>query len=394
MLQRKGAAPRTLGGMSGEADSMHFGRMLARASIHTVALCSLALPALAQQPAPQPPSAVPVTTAIAQRLDVPVYRLGLGAVQAFQQVLVRARVDGTLEQIAFTEGQDVKKGELLAVIDPRPYQAALDLAKAKKAQDVAQLQNAKLDLQRYTSLLKSDFAARQQADTQAAQVQQYVAMVEGDDASIATAQLNLDFCRITSPIDGRVGLRQVDVGNLIHANDASGIVTITQIHPISVTFTLPQDDLPSIKTAMRSRKLAVFAYSADDKTVLDQGELLTPDNAIDPATGTIKLKSTFPNAKEQLWPGQFVNVRLLLDTLKDVVTVPSDAVQRGPNGRYVYLVKPDQTVTLQLCEVAHDDGKVAAIETGVANGAIVVVAGQLRLAEGAKVAATPVKTGG
>ena len=366
---------------------------LIRGAVVWWALFAVGTSAFAQQPSP-PPQAVPVTVATVARQDVPVYFTGLGAVQAFQQVLVRGRVDGTLDQIAFTEGQDVKKGDLLAVIDPRPYQAALDQAKAKRAEDQAQLQNAGLDLQRYTQLEKSAFASRQQADTQRATVQQDAAMIQGDEASIASAQLNLDFSRITSPIDGRVGLRQVDVGNLIHANDVAGIVTITQIHPISVTFTLPEDELPKVKSAMGEGKLPVLAFSSDGDRQLDAGELLTPDNTIDPATGTIKLKATFPNLKEQLWPGQFVNVRLLVDTFKNALVVPSGAAQRGPAGRFVFVVKPDDTVTVQPVEVAQDDGHNAVITKGLDDGATVVVAGQLRLAEGTKVAATPMKAGG
>ena len=285
---------------------------------------------------PEAPAGVPVAVASATRQDFPVYLAGLGQVQAYNQVLVRARVDGTLMQFVPTEGQEVKQGDLIAIIDPRPYKAALDAAVAKRGQDEANLVNMRLDLQRYTSLAKQDFASRQQVDTQVAMVNQGLAAIDGDEAAIESAKLNLSFCYITSPIGGRVGLRLVDAGNLVHATDMSGIVSITQMHPISVTFTLPQGDLPRVTAAMAQgattkSKLAVLAYTGDDQTKLDTGELLTPDNAIDPTTGTIKLKASFPNTTEQLWPGQFVNARLLQTTLHDVLTVPSVAVQHGPS---------------------------------------------------------------
>jgi multidrug efflux system membrane fusion protein len=259
--------------------------------IGAVGVCAVGVVAIAlhASSAQHPPAqlsesalpAVPAVVAKATRQDVPIYVDGVGAVQAYQSVLVRARVDGTLMRVAFTEGQDVKQGNLLAVIDPRPFQAALDQATAKKAQDEAQLGNARLDLARFQSLSKQDFASRQQVDTQQALVDQDVATVAGDQAAIETAQLNLGYCFIRSPVDGRVGLRLVDVGNLIHATDTTGIVTVTQIHPISATFTLPQQELPRIQAEMRQGKLPVLAYTTDDSTALDHGTLLTPDDAID-----------------------------------------------------------------------------------------------------------------
>jgi multidrug efflux system membrane fusion protein len=340
------------------------------------------------QTAPPTPAGVPVTVATASRQDFPIYLTGLGQVQAFNAVLVRARVDGTLMQFAPTEGQEVKQGDLLAVIDPRPYKAALDQASAKRAQDEANLVNARLDLARYTSLAKQDFASRQQVDTQVAMVNQFIAALAGDDAAIESAKLNLSFCYITAPIGGRIGLRQVDVGNLVHATDIAGIVTITQVHPISVTFTLPQDVLPQVTAAMAKGKLATLAYSGDDHTKLDTGELLTPDNAIDMTTGTIKLKATFPNTAEQLWPGQFVNARLLVATLADALTVPSVAVQHGPSGLYVYAVGANSTVTRKPVEISHDNGQTAVVTNGVAAGDRVVTDGQSRLQEGVRVAAS------
>ncbi len=337
-------------------------------------------------PASAAPQAVPVTIAAATPADVPVLLRGLGIVQAFNAVTVRARVDGTLMDVKVTEGQEVKKGDLIAVIDPRPYQASLDAAMAKKAQDEAQLTNAQRDLARYASLARQDFASRQQVDTQQSSVAQFTATLKGDDAAIATAQLNLSFCYILSPIDGRVGLRQVDPGNLVHATDSGGIISIAQLHPISVVFTLPQENLPKITAAMAARRLPVQAYAEDDKTELAQGELLTPDNSIDTSTGTIKLKANFPNTANKLWPGQFVHAHLLLETRHDVLTVPSQAVQHGPSGLYAYVVKPDSTVARQDIEVDQDTGQLAVVTKGLAAGDKVVVTGQSRLQNGTRVA--------
>lgn len=341
-----------------------------------------------QQAYAQAPAAVPVTTAHAKRMDFPVYLRGLGQVQAVNAVLVRARVDGALMQVPVTEGQTVKQGDLIAVIDPRPFKAALDQVEAKRAQDQALLANAKLDQARYATLARQDFASRQQVDTQLALVNQYTAALAGDEAAIEMAKLNLGFCYIASPIQGRVGLRQVDPGNLIHATDATGIVSITQVQPIAATFTLPQDALPRINEAMAAGTLAVQAYASDDKTLLDRGSLLTPDNAIDPNTGTIKLKALFPNLANKLWPGQFVNARLLVDTRANALTVPSRAIQHGPDGLYVYLVNPDTTVARQPVEVSNDDGSVAVIVNGLADPAVVVTDGQSRLQVGTRVAAS------
>jgi len=331
--------------------------------------------------------AIPVSTTKSERQDVPVWLRGLGTVQALNTVTVRARVDGTLDKFPVTEGQLVKQGTLLAVIDSRPYQAALDAAVAKKAQDDAQLANARLDLQRYSNLAKNDFASRQQVDTQVAMVNQFTAALKGDDAAIETAQLNLSFCYITAPFDGRVGLRLVDPGNLVHATDPGGIVTLTEVHPISVVFTLPQADLPAIVSAMGSRQLAVAAISSDNKAQLGQGTLLTPDNAIDTTTGQIRMKATFPNQDDRLWPGQFVEAQLLLRTEQQKVTVPSRAVQHGPAGLYVYVVKPDATVERQAIE-AVDRGQVMVVSKGLDDGQTIVLDGQSRLENGMRVQAT------
>ncbi len=332
--------------------------------------------------------AIPVTTVKTTRQDVPVWLNGLGMVQALNTVLVRARVDGTLQRFAVTEGQMVQQGTLLAVIDPRPYQAALDQALAKKAQDEAQLVDAKLDLQRYSSLATKDFASRQQVDTQVALVNQTTAALKGDDAAIEAAQLNLGFCFISAPFDGRIGLRRVDPGNLVHATDPGGIVTITQVHPITVLFTLPQADLPSIVAAMGIGAMPVAARSSDTKLPLAQGTLLTPDNAIDATTGMIRLKATFPNQNDKLWPGQFVEAQLLLRTDNAVVTLPTRAVQHGPAGLYVYLVKPDSTVQRQPVK-AVDRGPIMVVTEGLDAGQLVVLDGQSRLENGIHVAATP-----
>jgi multidrug efflux system membrane fusion protein len=345
----------------------------------------VSMPAMAQT------EAIPVTTASVTRHDVPVLLRNIGSVQAFQSVLVRPRVDGTIDKVLFTEGQDVKPGDKLVQIDPRPYAATLAAAQAKKASDQANLLNAQRDLARYTSLAKSDFASRQQMDTQAAMVAQGVATVQGDDAAIATAQLNLDFTDITSPIEGRTGLRMVDAGNLVHATDVTGLVMITQIRPISVIFTLPQDNLPEIQAAMAKGTLPVTAYTSDDHTLLATGQLATIDNTIDASTGTIKLKAVFQNPDSKLWPGQFVNARLQLRVLPNAQTIPSPGVQHGPNGLYAYVVKPDSTVAVTPIQVTQDDGQVAVVEKGLDDGAQIVIAGQSRLQAGTKVAATPAK---
>jgi multidrug efflux system membrane fusion protein len=329
---------------------------------------------------------VPVAIAKAMQQSVSIYATGVGTVQAYQSVLIRARVDGTLMQFPVREGQEVKQGDLIAVIDPRPYQAALDQAMAKKAQDEAQLANARRDLARYQSLSIQDFASRQQVDTQQALVNQDVATVDGDSAAIEAAQLNVSYCFITSPVEGRIGLRSVDPGNLIHATDATGIVTVTQIHPISATFTLPQEELPRVQTDMVHGASPVLAYASDDKTVLDQGTLLTPDNTIDTSTGTIRLKATFPNAENRLWPGQFINAHLQVGMVPNAVTIPPAAIEHGPDGLYVYVVKPDATVARTAISIGYQTDKLALVTNGLAGGEAVVVNGQSRLQAGTKVA--------
>lgn len=347
--------------------------------------------------APQQP-AVPITVTKAVRKDVPIWLRGLGTVQAYYAVQLRPRVDGTLTQVPVKEGQDVKQGDLLAVIDPRPYQAALHSVAAKKQQDQAQLSNAQSDLARYASLVRQDFASRQQFDTQQAMVKQFSAALLGDEAQIETAQLNLSFCYITSPFDGRIGLRNVDPGNIVHSAEATPIISVTQIHPITVTFTLPQDNLPAIMQAMAKHPLDVVVYASDDVTELDRGILLTPDNTIDIATGTIKLKAKFSNNQQTLWPGQFVNARLRLGTDIDVVVVAAAAVQHGPTGLYVYKVGEDDIVTVQPIQVARQESDMYVVSSGLDEGAVVVATGQSRLQAGTHVTvreaqANPAKSG-
>ena len=309
--------------------------------------------------------------------------------QPFQSVLVRARVDGAIDQLAFAEGQTVKPGDLLAIIDPRPYQASYDQAVAKKASDVAQLGNARKDLARYADLARNDFASRQSVDTQSSSVSQLNANIEADDAAIAAAQLNLEFTRIVSPIQGRIGLRLVDPGNLVHANDSTGIVVINQIHPIAVLFTLPQDEFPAVQDAVRkaaAASLPVAAFTGDEKRQLGLGTLLTVDNAIDASTGTIKLKAMFPNTDDRLWPGQFVNAHLQLSIAADAITVPSSAILHGVNGLYVYAVKPGNVAAVQPVEIGQDDGTTTIVTAGLSDGDTVVTAGQSRLTDGTHVA--------
>ena len=336
---------------------------------------------------PQGSPTVPVSVVKVERKDVPVWLRGLGTVQALNVVQVRTRVDGTLQEVAVTEGQEVKKGDLLAVIDPRPYRALLDVAIARRKQDLAALENAKTELTRYTALAQKEIASRQKLDNVQMQVNQLTAGLTANDALIAAAELNLTFCYITAPFDGRVGLRSVDPGNVVRAAEATSMFTLTQIRPIGATFTLPQNTLPAVQQAMGRGALPVFAYASDDTRELDHGTLLTIDNAIDTATGTIRLKATFPNANNQLWPGQFVNLRLLVSTEPGALVVPSSAVQHGPAGQFVYVVKPDQTVSRQDVELRRDDGRQAVVARGLDEGQIVVTDGQSRLTSGSRVAA-------
>jgi multidrug efflux system membrane fusion protein len=331
--------------------------------------------------------AVPVSIGTSEIKSVPIYLVGLGTVQAFNTVVVKVRVDGQLDKVDFTEGQEIKAGDVLAQIDPRPFQAVLNQAKAAKAKDQAQLENANLDLQRFKNL--HDFATQQSVDTQTALVHQIEATVEGDQAAIDSAQVQLDYTTIKAPISGRTGIRLVDQGNIVHATDPNGLVVITQLQPISVIFTLPEHYLHAVSQEMAAGPLQVFAQARSDARRLGEGTIALVDNQIDQSTGSIKLKATFPNDNHALWPGQFVNVQVLLRTLQRAVTVPGTAVQRGPDSMYVYVVQPDSTVAMTPITVGQMADGTAVVQKGLDAGVKIVVAGQYRLAPGMRVTPDP-----
>jgi multidrug efflux system membrane fusion protein len=330
--------------------------------------------------------AVPVGVVTAERRDVPVYLKGLGSVTAFNTVSVKSRVDGQLVQVNFKEGQYVKQGELLALIDPRPYEVALSQAQAMLFRDQAQLRDARLNYERFKNLLQESGAmSQQQVDTQRATADQLEGAVRADQAQIDQQKLNLAYCHITAPIAGRVGIRLVDVGNIVHATDANPMLVITQLQPVSVLFMLPEDNLPTVAQHMRNGALEVEAYSRDDQTKLAVGKLLTIDNEIDQSTGTGRLKAVFDNKDNVLWPNQFVNTRLLLETRKNSTVVPSVAVQHGPQGAFVFTVKPDKTVDVRTVTVSFTQNNVSTIASGVSPGDTVVVDGQDKLQPGSRV---------
>ena len=331
------------------------------------------------------PRSVSVAVATVQQQDVPVYLSGLGAVTAFNTANIKSRVDGQIMKVNFREGQFVKEGELLIQIDARPYQVQLDQMQATVFKDQASLRDAKLNLDRYTSLIPSGSIAQQQVDTQKALVDQLEGQVRTDQAQIDSAKLNITYCHITAPFSGRVGLRQVDPGNIVHASDTNPMLVLTQLQPIAVIFTLPEDVLPNVAKHMQQGTLEVDAFSRDDQTKLATGKLLTIDNQIDPTTGTAKLKAVFDNKDSQLWPNQFVNADLLLETRKKSTVLPTAAILRGPQGTFVYAVNPDKTVQDKVVAVSLTQGNTTVVTSGLNPGDVVVTDGQDKLQRGSHI---------
>lgn len=329
---------------------------------------------------------VAVVTQPARRSDISVYLTGIGTVTPLNTVIVKSRVDGQLMEVLYREGETVTRGQLLARIDPRPFQVLLTQAEGQMARDQALLYNARMDLQRYRTLWAQNSIPRQQLDTQEALVRQYEAAVRGDQGQVDSARLQLTYSRITAPCSGRVGLRLVDAGNIVHASDSGGLVVITRMQPMTVVFTIPEDSLPQLMGRLKEgRKLVVDAYDREQRQKLASGTLLTLDNQIDSGTGTVKLKALFPNRGNELFPNQFVNARLLVEVRRDVITVPTAAIQSGPKGKFLYLVKPDRRVELRPVEMGDSEGGETAITRGLAIGEQVVVDGAERLREGSKV---------
>jgi len=337
---------------------------------------------------------VPVQTAMVVAKDVPIWVEGLGSVSAYYTVTVHTQVDGRLDSVLFKEGQRVKKGDVLAQIDPRPFAIALQQAQAAYARDDSQMKNAQLNLDRFKSLRGQNLVPEQQVTDQEALVAQQNGNVRGDQAQIDTAKLNLDYARIISPIDGVTGVRLVDPGNIVHAADATGLVVVAQLDPIAVLFTLPEDDLPRIAEAMSKAELEVEAFSRDGNKQLAQGKLAVIDNQINQATATVKLKAIFDNPASVLWPNQFVKARLKLSTKQNALVVPAAVVQHGPSGDFAYVVKPDSTVDKKMVVVESLQGEVAVIASGVSVGDQVVVDGQVQLRPGSRVAAKAVVAAG
>ncbi|HUI93014.1 MAG TPA: MdtA/MuxA family multidrug efflux RND transporter periplasmic adaptor subunit [Chitinivibrionales bacterium] len=333
-----------------------------------------------------PQQAVPVVASKAYVGDIHVYITGMGSVTPLQTVTVKTRVDGELVQVLFREGQAIRKGDLLAVIDPRPFEAQVTQAVGQLARDRALLANARIDLSRYVDLIKQNAIPEQQLATQQALVQQYEGTVTLDSGILANARVQLSYCRITAPASGKAGLRLVDPGNIVHAADPNGIVVITQLQPISVVFSIPEDNVQRLLAKIRSNGFPeVKAFDRSEKTQLAQGRLVSMDNEIDPSTGTVRCKAEFANQDNQLFPGQFVNAHMLLDVQEKTVIVPQAAVQKGPQGTFVYLVRPDRSVSVQQVAVGPSEGDLTAIDTGVSAGDLAVVEGADRLHEGAKV---------
>lgn len=323
--------------------------------------------------------AIPVGVAPVEQKDVPVFLTGLGSVQAYNTVTVKSRVDGAIVQVNFKEGQHVNKGALLAVIDPRPYEIALEQANAALQRDTALLNTSKLNLQRNEALAKAGVVAQQQLDAQRAETGQYEGTIAADQAAVNSAKLNLAYTRITAPVSGRAGLRQIDVGNIVHASDQNGLLVITQLQPVAVIFTLPEDDLQAVLDHMRKGKLPVEAWSRNDTQMVATGWLETVDNQIDPTTGTVKLKSVFANKDEDLWPNEFVNIHLKLNVQKNALVIPSSAIQRGPQGTFVYAVDQENRVQVRPVEINLTQGLTTLIASGLKPGERVVTDGQEHL---------------
>jgi membrane fusion protein, multidrug efflux system len=363
--------------------------VVAIAVVWRLGLGTQAPPAAAQTPVP----AIPVTAGAVVAEDVPILLHGIGTAQAYNMVAVKSRVDGQIVKLDFKEGQEVKAGDPLMQIDPRSYQAALEQAQAVKQKDEAQLTGAQLDLARFEKLLGTGHQTRQSYDNQKALVAQLQAAIKGDEAQINTAKLNLGYTDIRSPIDGRLGARLVDKGNLVRAGDNTTLVTITEVRPIFVNFTLPQGTLDEIRENQKKAPLVVRAYSGDGKKQLAEGKLTMIDNTIEQSTGTIRLKARFDNENESLWPGEFVSLQVIVAMRHGIATVPSQTVQEGPNGHYAYVIKPDNTVERRVVDVAAIQNGIAAVTKGLSPGERVVVAGQYRLTEGARVKPSAPQTG-
>lgn len=365
---------------------LNFSPVLSLTSFLLASLCACSTSNTKSAQAGGGPPAIPVAVTPAEQRDFPVYLSGLGSVQASNTVSLKSRVDGQIVQIAFKEGQFVKQGELLLVIDPRPYQVQLEQAEAALARDQAQLKNAQLDYDRYQGLFKEGVISQQQYDGQRALVGQLEGTIKADQAAIDNAKLQLVYTRVTAPVNGRIGLRLVDIGNMVHATDTNPLLVVTQLQPIAVVFTLPEDSLPTVTKHMKSGSLEVDAYSRDDTTKLATGKLLTIDNQIDQTTGTGKLKAMFENVDNMLFPNQFVNARLLLETRKGVTVVPAAAIQRGPQGStFTYVVKADKTVEVRPVKVAFTQGNLSVVASGVAPGEQLVTDGQDKLQAGSRV---------
>jgi len=365
-------------------------RLIGGAAIFALVAIGVILWLRVEEPVPQAAAqtaspAIPVTAGTVKVEDVPVFLNGIGTVQAYNSVAIKSRVDGQIVRVDFKEGQDVKEGDPLFQIDPRSYQAAVDQAQAAKQKDEANLAGAQADLERYEKLLTPGWQTRQSYDQQKAQVAQLQAAIKGDEAQINTAKINLGYTDIRSPIDGRLGARLVDKGNIVHANDNTPLVMITEFKPIFVSFTLPQETLDDVHENNKQAPLVVRAFSGDGKKQLAEGKLTLIDNMIDQATGTIHLKARFDNENERLWPGEFVSLRVILSMRRGVATVPQQTVQQGPNGHYAYVIKPDNTVERRAVEVASIQDGIAVITKGLAENERVVVDGQFRLTDGARV---------